>query len=378
MPSASSSTSTTTRARRSTAVCRLRRRASNAAVDATAGQIVEYGGAPALTYFFSSSGGYTESIQNVWQGVAPEAWLHGVPDPYDDSLGNPYYRWKETLSVGAASGDLKRYLKGSLKGIEVLQHGVSPRVVKAAIVGSKGTVDVSGQQLQTLFGLRSTYVAFTTITSKGVVSSGTLGSGSGSVGTVGSAGSAGPGGSGGGSAGTGSEGGAATSPGSGYAASGGTGLSGDGSSTSSATTPGQTTTTTPRTSSTPTSTTGAVAAAAAVRNDAITDPAPAPFTNAFAVSAAFPTVEPAVRITRELLSAAREAAIRARKYAVAGTTFPASPGSVLHVQRQLRGGWRAVARGHVTLGGTYSVRVKRPGSYRVVMGGVIGPAVTVS
>ena len=58
--------------------------ASNAAVAATSGQVVEYDGAPVTTYFFASSGGETESVQNVFQ-IAPEAWLVGRPDPYDDS-----------------------------------------------------------------------------------------------------------------------------------------------------------------------------------------------------------------------------------------------------------------------------------------------------
>lgn len=353
---------------------------SDAAVAATAGQIVEYGGAPALTYFFSSSGGYTESIQNVWQGVTPEAWLHGVPDPYDDSFDNPYYRWKETLSVNSAAGKLKRYLKGSLKGIEVLQHGVSPRIVKAAVVGSKGTVDISGQQLQTLFGLRSTYVAFTTITSKGVVSSGVVGSGgSGSSGSADAPDSAGTGGSGA----------VATSPGSGY------GASGVGPSSTATTTPVGTTTVsqtsptggaTPGGPATPTTTTGAVAAAASVRRGA-----PAIFMNDFAVAvpvggllswapAAYPVAgaQPAARITRQLLAAAHRAVVRSRRYTVTGSAYPTAPGSVVHVQRHRGNAWRTVASGHVTVGGTYSVRVKHPGSYRVVLHGVDGPAVTVS
>ena len=57
--------------------------ATNAAVAATAGQVVTYAGQPAITYFFASSGGMTESVQNAFPGAAPEPWLRGVPDPYD-------------------------------------------------------------------------------------------------------------------------------------------------------------------------------------------------------------------------------------------------------------------------------------------------------
>ncbi len=144
---------------------------TDAAEAATSGQVVDYAGSPAVTYFFSSSGGYTESIQNVWLGVTPEAWLRGVPDPYDDAGGNPYYRWQVNLSVGGASAKLGELVAGSLKGIKILEHGVSPRIVKAAVIGTKGTSDVTGAELQQLFGTMSTYMAFTTITAKGTVSS---------------------------------------------------------------------------------------------------------------------------------------------------------------------------------------------------------------
>src|SRR6201999_3532736 len=100
----------------------------DAAVAATRGQVVEYGGKPVATYFFSSSGGETESVQNVFAGGAPEPWLGGGADPYDDSYGNPHYRWKINLSLGAAEAKLGKLVKGQLKAIKVIKHGVSPRV----------------------------------------------------------------------------------------------------------------------------------------------------------------------------------------------------------------------------------------------------------
>src|SRR4029453_7120150 len=38
--------------------------ATNAAVAATGGQVVTYDGAPVVTYFFSTSGGRTENVEN--------------------------------------------------------------------------------------------------------------------------------------------------------------------------------------------------------------------------------------------------------------------------------------------------------------------------
>jgi stage II sporulation protein D len=137
--------------------------ASDAAVAATRGQIVTYNGAPATTYFFSSSGGHTENIENVWLGAAPEPWLKGVADPYDGAGGDPYHRWSDRMTIRAATAKLGSLVKGRLKGIRVTKRGVSPRVVSAQVVGTRGTTDVTGPQLQSAFGLMSTWMRFTTI-----------------------------------------------------------------------------------------------------------------------------------------------------------------------------------------------------------------------
>ena len=43
------------------------------------------------------------------------------------------------------------------------KHGVSPRVLLADVVGTKGRTQITGQQLQSLFGLQTTLASFTTI-----------------------------------------------------------------------------------------------------------------------------------------------------------------------------------------------------------------------
>jgi stage II sporulation protein D len=142
--------------------------ATDAAVAATRGQIVTYRGAPAATYFFSSSGGHTESVQDEWPGATPEPWLVGVADPYDGAEGNPYHRWTVRLPISTAQAMLSSLLrgKGSFVGIRVLQQGTSPRIIWASVQGTAGSARVSGLQLQQIFGLRSNWASFTTITSQ--------------------------------------------------------------------------------------------------------------------------------------------------------------------------------------------------------------------
>jgi SpoIID/LytB domain protein len=131
--------------------------ATNAAVAATAGQIVLYHGKPATTYFFASSGGTTESIENGFVGSSPEPWLLGVSDPYESVSASS---WKVTLSFTAVAARLRGILKGAFRGIEVLARGVSPRVVSALVLGSAGNTPVSGPELAGRLGLQSTWAYF--------------------------------------------------------------------------------------------------------------------------------------------------------------------------------------------------------------------------
>jgi stage II sporulation protein D len=140
--------------------------ATDAAVAATGGQVVTYHGHPVVTYFFSSSGGHTENIENVWPGTTPEPWLRGVTDPYDGAAGDPYHRWSYELTPAAAGAKLRGFLKGSLVGIRIVRTGVSPRVLAADVVGTRGTVRVTGIQLQHAFGLLTTYMRFTMVQSR--------------------------------------------------------------------------------------------------------------------------------------------------------------------------------------------------------------------
>ncbi len=138
---------------------------TNSAVAATAGQIVTYAGKPAITYFFAGSGGQTESVQNAFPGAEPEPWLVSVADPYE---AGPLRHWTQTLSFAAAASRLSGLVKGGFTGIEVLKRGVSPRIVSAYVLGSKGRTLVSGTELEGRLGLYSTWAYFSVKNTKGV------------------------------------------------------------------------------------------------------------------------------------------------------------------------------------------------------------------
>lgn len=130
--------------------------ATNAAVKDTAGQIVLFDGKIATTYFFASSGGMTENIENSFLGSQPQPWLRGVPDPYEGSTSD----WKISMSFAAAAAQLHGLVRGTFRGIEVLKRGVSPRIVSANVLGSRGATPVTGPQLAGALGLGSTWAYF--------------------------------------------------------------------------------------------------------------------------------------------------------------------------------------------------------------------------
>jgi stage II sporulation protein D len=136
--------------------------ASNEAVSETRGQVVEYGGQPVTTYFFSTSGGRTENVENAFGG-SPEPWLKSVDDPYDSV--SPRHRWQpDTLSLASAGRRLRGLYAGSFKGIRVTERGASPRIMSARVVGSRGSTTVSGSELRARLGLFDTWAYFKTVT----------------------------------------------------------------------------------------------------------------------------------------------------------------------------------------------------------------------
>ena len=113
--------------------------ATNAAVADTRGQVVTYNGQPVVTYFFSTSGGKTEDVENTTLGNAPEPWLKSVDDEYDGV--SPRHRWTMKLTMAQAARKLGGLVRGTFKGIKVTRRGASPRIMSAEIVGSKGLDD---------------------------------------------------------------------------------------------------------------------------------------------------------------------------------------------------------------------------------------------
>lgn len=138
-----------------------------AAVDATRGEILTYGGKPIDAFFCSTAGGWTENSENVWGSRIP--YLRGVSD---DSSRMPSYRWSVTTTPEKLAANLTAAGKGvgkvrsitlsplGKRPMAVSDRGVSGRVLSMTVNGSAGSVRVTGNAFQSIYGLKSTLFDF--------------------------------------------------------------------------------------------------------------------------------------------------------------------------------------------------------------------------
>jgi SpoIID/LytB domain protein len=126
----------------------------NAAVRATARQILVHDGKPAFTEFSASSGG--------WTVAGDFTYLTAKQDPYDDWSGNTVHDWSVPLSASKIAGEYPSI--GKLRTIVVHSRDGNGqwkgRVLSMSLVGGKGTVRISGDEFRWKFGLRSTWFSF--------------------------------------------------------------------------------------------------------------------------------------------------------------------------------------------------------------------------
>ena len=121
------------------------------AVAATRGQVLTYGGALANTVFHSSAGGVTENSGDLWSQQLP--YLVSVPD-FDQQ--SPVHQWQKRLEPEQLQQAFVE--TGGVDRIEVLGTTASGRLRQVRVQGPSGSLLLSGAQLRTRLGLRSTLV----------------------------------------------------------------------------------------------------------------------------------------------------------------------------------------------------------------------------
>jgi stage II sporulation protein D len=141
---------------------------TNAAVDATKGEVVRSNGALAWTFYHSTSGGKTASRRDEW-GPPGVPYLVSVSDPHDDL--SPHHRWGPTdgdddcpnagrdcvWTASALKREFGSRAPSSIRDFRVTARNRSSRVERARLSGPSGSRAISGATLRSVLGLRSTW-----------------------------------------------------------------------------------------------------------------------------------------------------------------------------------------------------------------------------
>ena len=144
---------------------RAERPSTDAAIAATAGQLVMSGSHVANTLYSSAAGGATEDNQIAFVSPAgailavPVSYLQGSPDrdsagiPYDAS--SPHATWQTAsyslASLSAIFGADSRTSVGTLTSFVLSNRGVSGRLISVTLIGSAGAKTVSGPVFTAVF-----------------------------------------------------------------------------------------------------------------------------------------------------------------------------------------------------------------------------------
>jgi SpoIID/LytB domain protein len=127
---------------------------TNRAIGSTVGRVLYWNGRIATTYYHSTSGGMTISIEEAWPRATPVPYLVSVSDPYD-SLSKHHrwgpFRWTPT-DVGRKLG------VGAVRDV-IVSRGPSGRVSEVTLKGHGGTQTMPSLDFRRAFDLRSTWFA---------------------------------------------------------------------------------------------------------------------------------------------------------------------------------------------------------------------------
>lgn len=127
---------------------------SNKAVDETDGQVVVYDGKLINGNYFSTSGGTTESSENVWGGVVD--YLKAVPDTYEPNVeGNTTWEVTKTASEIKDALSKKGINVGDIVDLVPTKLSDAGRILELKVVGTNGEEVITKDRARTYLGLKS-------------------------------------------------------------------------------------------------------------------------------------------------------------------------------------------------------------------------------
>jgi SpoIID/LytB domain protein len=143
--------------------------ASTSAVDVTRGVIATYGGQVITAFFFSTSGGRTANIEDVWTSASPVPYLKSVDDPKETQdaagrTGSPYHDWPQPLRFTEAQVRTALGLSDPVTAVvATTKDSQGERVIEALVVQGDSGVPITGDSLRSKLALRSTWFSLRTV-----------------------------------------------------------------------------------------------------------------------------------------------------------------------------------------------------------------------
>ncbi|MCM3246094.1 SpoIID/LytB domain-containing protein [Cytobacillus firmus] len=128
---------------------------ANTAIKETEGLLVKYNGKPIQTFFFSTSGGRTANVGDVWNSNQSSfPYLVSVEDKYEKS---PYSNWSEAYSAATILKSFGFDSTAKLLDISLEIKGANGEVGAVTVKTSKGDKTVRGNEsvIRKLFPLQS-------------------------------------------------------------------------------------------------------------------------------------------------------------------------------------------------------------------------------
>ncbi|MEO7454795.1 MAG: SpoIID/LytB domain-containing protein [Gemmatimonadaceae bacterium] len=150
-------------------------RVGNAAVDATAGLVLLYGGHVVNAPYYSTCGGTTAEPEDVWR-TSPEPYLKRVSDQIPGTThyyceDAPKYRWTRVFSRDALRENIARYLRtlpgssagiASVRAVSVTDVTPAGRVATLTVQTDRSTLTLRGNEMRSALRLPSGELLYST------------------------------------------------------------------------------------------------------------------------------------------------------------------------------------------------------------------------
>jgi stage II sporulation protein D (peptidoglycan lytic transglycosylase) len=122
--------------------------AASAAVQATRGRTLLYGGGPASVFYSSCCGGHTADVAGVWGGV-PLPYLRGVDDPH--CVPAPDYRWTRDVPLDRVLAAFGARTGGAVRSAALADPDAQGRP-RTVVLGGDATAGVPVAEFRRTLG----------------------------------------------------------------------------------------------------------------------------------------------------------------------------------------------------------------------------------